>query len=183
VEIQLQSSVDYENPYTATEIDATFTHADGTVITLPGFWMEADTWAVRFSPTKVGEWTYKITCKDASNQGLFETGKILATESTGDTEIADILIYSDGEGEPTPDIFVATNIPADDPEPETTEVTEAATDVVTGTVTDAPADSAVESTGDTPSEKTGCTSVLNGMTLAVVTVAGAVVCAHRRKEN
>ena len=99
------------------------------------------------------------------------------------TEIADILIYSDGEGEPTPDIFVATNIPADDPVPETTEVTEAATDVVTGTVTDAPADSAVESTGDTPSEKTGCTSVLNGMTLAVVTVAGTVVCAHRRKEN
>ncbi len=87
-EILLHSSVDYENPYTATEIDATFTHTDGTTITLPGFWMQDEVWAVRFSPTKVGEWTYEITCKDVSNTGLFETGKIIATEATKDTEIA-----------------------------------------------------------------------------------------------
>ena len=87
-EIILHSTVAYDNPYVATEIDATFTHTDGTEITLPGFWMQGNTWAVRFSPTKVGEWTYRITCKDASNTGLFETGKVIATEATGSTDIA-----------------------------------------------------------------------------------------------
>ena len=87
-EIILHSTVAYDNPYVATEIDATFTHTDGTEITLPGFWMQGNTWAVRFSPTKVGEWSYRITCKDTSNTGLFETGKVIATEATGSTDIA-----------------------------------------------------------------------------------------------
>ena len=87
-EIILHSSMDYANPYTATEIDATFTHTDGTTITLPGFWMKGKVWAVRFSPTKVGEWTYTVTCKDAANTGLHATGRVTAIETTKDTEIA-----------------------------------------------------------------------------------------------
>ena len=87
-EILLRSTVDYANPYTATEIDAVFTHTDGTTITLPGFWMAGKTWAVRFSPTKVGDWAYTITCKDASNRGLTATGVVHATEATRTTETA-----------------------------------------------------------------------------------------------
>ena len=88
VEIILWSTNPYSNPYVATEIDAVFTHTDGTTITLPGFWKEGNTWAVRFSPTKVGEWRYSITCADTDNQGLFKSGVILARESTKDTEIS-----------------------------------------------------------------------------------------------
>ena len=55
VEIILWSSKAYKNPFVETEIDAVFTHADGTTITLPGFWKEGRTWAVRFSPTKAGD--------------------------------------------------------------------------------------------------------------------------------
>ena len=88
IEINLQSTVAYENPYVATEIDAVFTHADGTAITLPGFWKEGEIWAVRFSPTKEGEWSYKVTCKDEANTGLFGEGVILADAATADTELA-----------------------------------------------------------------------------------------------
>ena len=87
-EIILHSTVEYKNPYTDTEIDATFTHADGTQITIPGFWMGDVVWAVRFSPTKEGEWSYKVTCKDASNKGLNTTGKVIATAAEKDTELA-----------------------------------------------------------------------------------------------
>ena len=87
VEIVLWSTKAYKNPFVETEIDAVFTHADGTKITLPGFWKEGRTWAVRFSPTKVGEWSYKITCSDKDNEGLTKSGKITATESTGDTDL------------------------------------------------------------------------------------------------
>ena len=88
VEIQLTSSVAYENHFTDTEIDAVFTHADGTVITLPGFWKEGMTWAVRFSPTKTGSWSYKITCKDEANKGLFSEGVIEAVATTSKNKLA-----------------------------------------------------------------------------------------------
>jgi hypothetical protein len=38
------------------DIDAIFTHEDGTVISLPGFWNGENEWKVRFSPNKVGKW-------------------------------------------------------------------------------------------------------------------------------
>ena len=37
-EIVLNSNKAYENPFMDVDIDAIFTHEDGTVITLPGFW-------------------------------------------------------------------------------------------------------------------------------------------------
>ena len=88
VEILLRSTVDYANPYVETEIDATFTHTDGTVITIPGFWMGGNTWAVRFSPTKAGEWSYTITCSDKSNQGLSKTGTVTASRSSKTTDVS-----------------------------------------------------------------------------------------------
>ena len=88
VEILLRSAMDYANPYVETEIDATFTHTDGTVITIPGFWMGGNTWAVRFSPTKAGEWSYKITCSDKSNKGLSKTGTVTASKSSKTTGLS-----------------------------------------------------------------------------------------------
>lgn len=87
-EIILHSTIDYDNPYTATEIDAVFTHTDGTQITLPGFWMGGRVWAVRFSPTKTGEWSYSVSCKDPENTGLNATGRVIATETDSSTELS-----------------------------------------------------------------------------------------------
>ncbi len=88
VEITLESTKEYSNPYSDVEIDAVFTHADGTKIKLPGFWKEGKTYAVRFSPTKVGAWQYEITCSDASNTSLTKTGTINAKASTKDNNTA-----------------------------------------------------------------------------------------------
>jgi hypothetical protein len=101
------------------------------------------------------------------------------------TEICDITIYSDGEGEPTPDRFV-TNAPADDPEQDTTENSEQ--DIIEDTIedaeipTDVPADGTDAST-DTPAEKKGCTSAVDGMVLALVAAVGAGVIIRRKKED
>lgn len=88
VEILLKSTVEYANPYVEAEIDATFTHTDGTKITLPGFWKGGNTWAVRFSPTKTGEWSYAITCSDERNRGLFKSGTVTASEANRTTDVS-----------------------------------------------------------------------------------------------
>ncbi|MBP5661631.1 MAG: DUF5060 domain-containing protein, partial [Clostridia bacterium] len=44
VEIRLVSTVNYDNAYTDAELDAVFTHEDGTVISLPGFWDGGQNW-------------------------------------------------------------------------------------------------------------------------------------------
>ena len=86
VEITLKSGKEYKNPYTDVDIDAVFTHADGTKISTPGFWKEDSTFAVRFTPTKTGEWTYIITCTDAGNSDLNNVqGTVKATENTGNS--------------------------------------------------------------------------------------------------
>ncbi len=108
VEITLTSASDYKNPYADVEINSVFTHSDGTTISLPGFWKENKTWAVRFSPTKTGEWTYNITCSK-SDAGLTASGKVNATENTSNTMLAkhgfvrisdDAHFYSYADGTP-----------------------------------------------------------------------------------
>ncbi|MBR2861409.1 MAG: DUF4038 domain-containing protein [Clostridia bacterium] len=78
LEIVLHSDKEYENPFLDVDIDAVFTHEDGTVITLPGFWNGDNEWKVRFSAEKAGKWTYKITCTDKDNTSLTDAGEINA---------------------------------------------------------------------------------------------------------
>ena len=77
-EIVLHSTKTYENPFMDVDIDAVFTHEDGTVITLPGFWNGEDEWKVRFISEKTGKWTYTVTCTDESNSSLCDSGVIEA---------------------------------------------------------------------------------------------------------
>ncbi|MBP5661630.1 MAG: DUF4038 domain-containing protein [Clostridia bacterium] len=88
VEIKLTSTVQYANAYTDAELDAVFTHEDGTVISLPGFWDGGQNWCVRFSPTKTGVWTYKTTCSNAEDAGLITSGTVKAVPSTGTSATA-----------------------------------------------------------------------------------------------
>ncbi|MBP5662162.1 MAG: DUF4038 domain-containing protein [Clostridia bacterium] len=88
VEIKLTSTVSYDNAYTDAELDAVFTHEDGTVIKTPGFWDGGQNWAVRFSPTKTGVWTYTTTCSNAEDTGLMTSGTVKAVPSAGSTDTA-----------------------------------------------------------------------------------------------
>lgn len=76
IEIPLISNKIYDNPFMDVEIDAEFTHRDGTVIKIPGFWNGENEWKVRFSSEISGKWTYKITCTDKDNKSLTDSGEI-----------------------------------------------------------------------------------------------------------
>ena len=87
-DIILKSSATYDNPYKDVEIDAVFTHEDGTEIALYGFWNGDNEWRIRFSPTKVGVWSYVINCSNTADTGLHnQKGKLLAVENTGTTAL------------------------------------------------------------------------------------------------
>lgn len=87
-DIVLTSNKSYNNPYLDVEIDAVFTHEDGTRIALYGFWNGGNEWRIRFAPTKTGLWSYTVTCSDTGNPSLHQrTGKILAVENTGTTDL------------------------------------------------------------------------------------------------
>jgi hypothetical protein len=87
-DIILESTKEYKNPYKEVEIDAVFTHEDGTKIALYGFWNGGDEWRVRFAPTKEGLWSYEITCSDTANRGLhLQKGKLRAIKNTGTTAL------------------------------------------------------------------------------------------------
>ncbi|MGI6269588.1 MAG: DUF4038 domain-containing protein [Candidatus Howiella sp.] len=87
-DILLSSGKSYTNPYLDVQIDAVFTHSDGTQIKLFGFWNGGNEWRIRFSPTKTGVWNYTVTCTDNDNKDLNNvSGRIVAVENTGKTEL------------------------------------------------------------------------------------------------
>ena len=91
-DIVLTSSKTYENPYLDVEVEAVFTHIDGTEIKLSGFWNGDNEWRVRFAPTLEGTWSYVIT----SNQ----TEDIATEEFTGLHNVkGSISAYQAAEGE------------------------------------------------------------------------------------
>ncbi len=87
VDITLTSSNTYTYPDTDVSITAAFIGPDSTVITLPGFWDGGNTWKVRFAPTKIGLWSYTITCTDTTDTGLHnKTGTIQCNAYTGNVD-------------------------------------------------------------------------------------------------
>ena len=85
IDVVLHSDKKYGNPYKDVDIDAVFTHEDGTEIKLYGFWNGGDEWRVRFAPTKTGVWNYNIVCTDKENGSLSRSGSLLAVENNGET--------------------------------------------------------------------------------------------------
>jgi len=64
------SSRDYGNPVQDIKVKVEFTSPNSNKRTLLAFWDGGRKWCVRFSPDERGEWTYKTTCSDRSNNGL-----------------------------------------------------------------------------------------------------------------
>lgn len=70
LEITLNSSKTYTDPFNQVELSATFFGPDGKVIIRPAFWDGGMIWKVRFAPTAVGRWRMMTSCSDPSNRGL-----------------------------------------------------------------------------------------------------------------
>ena len=79
----------YANPFDDATLDIILTNnADGTVLTVPGFWDGGNIWRVRFALTSEGLWTYKTVCSNTEDAGLHnQIGAILAVPYSGDLEI------------------------------------------------------------------------------------------------
>jgi len=65
-EIVLHSTKEYANPFMDVDVDAVFTHENGTVIAIPGFWNGGNEWKVRFASEIPGKWSYTVKCADDS---------------------------------------------------------------------------------------------------------------------
>ena len=87
-DVILHSETVYQNPYTDVDIDAVFTHEDGTKVFLYGFWNGGDEWRIRFAPTKTGRWNYVVRCSDVNNKTLNGAeGSLTAVANEGTTAL------------------------------------------------------------------------------------------------
>ncbi|MEX1133913.1 MAG: DUF5060 domain-containing protein [Acidimicrobiia bacterium] len=76
-------SAEYENPYDQREVslDAVFVGPDGTEMEVPGFWDGREQWKVRFTPSQVGEWGYRVTVSDQRGLSPASTGSFVVNDS------------------------------------------------------------------------------------------------------
>ncbi|MFO8006801.1 MAG: DUF5060 domain-containing protein [Candidatus Brocadiia bacterium] len=58
---RLHAERDYGRPSADVDVTATFRAPDGQEFTVPGFYAGDDTWCVRFSPGRPGQWTYAVS--------------------------------------------------------------------------------------------------------------------------
>ncbi|HKJ37887.1 MAG TPA: DUF5060 domain-containing protein [Anaerolineales bacterium] len=83
VEITLAVDAIYSNPYDVREVslDGIFTSPDGTQMKAPGFWDGVDSWRIRFTPSRVGTWSYSISVTDANGESSSAEGDFTVTAS------------------------------------------------------------------------------------------------------
>ena len=68
-ETSFTSARKYDNPFMDVEVDVVFQSGDREWV-VPAFWAGGDRWTVRFAPPVQGQYTFKVTCSDPSNEGL-----------------------------------------------------------------------------------------------------------------
>jgi len=85
-EHRIESDVSYENPLQDASLRVTFVAPSGAEHVVDGFWDGGNTWAVRFSPSETGRWTYTTECSDTANPSLHAlTGAFRCVPPTGST--------------------------------------------------------------------------------------------------
>lgn len=87
VEISLEATDRYENPYTDLQVSAQFVNDEGEVIFRPAYWDGGQSWKIRFtSPDARSRWTWTSTAEPA-DPGLIQAGVLQATSSTTQNEL------------------------------------------------------------------------------------------------
>ena len=89
LELQVNSEIDYKNPYTDVDFWVEFYHSGGDTLVRPGFWDGGNKWKVRFaSSADTGEWLWESFSSNTKNDGLNgKQGKILCKPYSGDNHI------------------------------------------------------------------------------------------------
>lgn len=87
IEFTLTAEREHLDPE-AVPVRAEFTGPGGRRIVLPAWWNGASEWRVRFAPTAVGRWRYRITCAGNDDPGLHGIcGTVTATAYDGDLAV------------------------------------------------------------------------------------------------
>ena len=83
VEMRLTLEAQYTNPYDARQVrlDGVFTGPDGKNMTVPGYWDGEVTWRMSFTPSEVGEWSYKLVATDVRGDSSPFNGTFTVTPS------------------------------------------------------------------------------------------------------
>ncbi len=84
VDIALHTDKNYNNPFEDVDVFGEFTSESGKSLKILGFWDGDGNWIVRFAPTELGMWTYKITSTDADNKDFTREGVVGAVPYEGD---------------------------------------------------------------------------------------------------
>jgi hypothetical protein len=87
LEISLTSSLNYTNPFTDVEVNATFTGPGGIKISRPAFWDGGRVWKIRFAPTVPGPWSYVTTATQADDGLQEKSGTLNAIPYSGSQPI------------------------------------------------------------------------------------------------
>jgi len=71
IELKINLVGTFNNPFYSRDItlDSVFTGTDGSQWSMPGFWDAESTWIVRFTPSIVGSWDFKLVIKDRDGSG------------------------------------------------------------------------------------------------------------------
>ena len=69
-ETAFESDRDYGNPFRDASLNVKFKSPSGKESTVEAFWDGGRTWRARFSPDRVGQWSWRTKCSDAANTGL-----------------------------------------------------------------------------------------------------------------
>lgn len=86
-ETSFTSARKYDNPFMDVEVDVVFQCGDQKWM-VPAFWAGGDKWTIRFAPPVQGDYTFKVTCSDPSNQPLNGDAQSLkVTAYTGDNPL------------------------------------------------------------------------------------------------
>ena len=79
-DLSFTSATSHANQFKSVTMSATFTGPGSTALTIPAFHNGGTTWIVRFSPIKIGSWSYTTTSNDANLNG--QTGTITCIANT-----------------------------------------------------------------------------------------------------
>lgn len=84
IDIEIISTKEYNNPFEDVDVFAEFQSESGTTLNILGFWDGDGKWVIRFAPTELGLWSYKITSTDKTNYDFSGEGIVETIPYTGE---------------------------------------------------------------------------------------------------
>lgn len=83
LELTVDLEAQYDNPFDAREVrlEGVFAGPDGSTWNVPGFWDAKNAWRMRFTPSQVGDWTYRVWIEDSRGDSQAGDGSFTVAPS------------------------------------------------------------------------------------------------------